>query len=492
MKTDATPLDPALEGLEPRALWARFDEIRRIPRPSRREEKVRAYVLQLAEEHGCETRVDETGNVVVRVPATEGHENAPTVVLQGHLDMVCEKTAGLDFDFLKDPIRLRRNGDLLTADGTTLGADNGIAVAAGLALMTDSATRHGPLELLFTVDEETGLNGVRGLDPDLVRGRILINLDSEEEGAITIGGAGARSVELSVPVAWEAPAGGGEAFVLRVAGGTGGHSGADIHLGRANPIRMLARAVLGLEGVALASVNGGSARNVIAREAEVLLFGDGQAVAAAAQALREGPVQEAAATDPALRVEVVPAADPPARVMSQDTRGRLLDLLLHLPHGVLAMSKELEGLVQTSCNLATVQTGPEAVLVHCSVRSAVDGERDSAVDSIVEMGRASGAQVAAPPGYPGWRPEPGSPLLQKAVEVWRRLRGEDPKVIGVHGGLECGVIGSKISGVQMISVGPDIANPHSPSEVLSVSSARRVLGDYLNALLASLADVQEL
>jgi len=483
-----TSLDPAVEGLEPRALWARFDEIRQIPRPSRREERIRAYVLEMAERHGCPAKSDAAGNIVIRVPATAGYEKAPTVVLQGHMDMVCEKDAGTSFDFLEDPIQLSRNGDRLTAQGTTLGADNGIAVAAGLALMTDPGGRHGPLELLFTVDEETGLNGVRKLDPKLVGGKILINLDSEDEGVITIACAGARSAELILPLAWELPSSDGEALILRFAGATGGHSGGDIHQNRANPIRLLADTLTNLEGVGLASISGGSVRNALAREAEALVFGDPSAVAAAVKAAQEQVRLEFSGTDPALRVEAIPAADPPSRIMSSGSQSALLELLRTVPHGVIAMSEELPGLVQTSCNLATVQTGPQAVTIHCSIRSSLDHERDATVDQVVKVGQALGARAEAPEGYPGWRPNPASPLLERAVKVWRKLRGEDPVVTGVHGGLECGVIGGKILGMDMISIGPDIANPHSPSEEISVSSTRRVLGDYLTALLASLAE----
>ncbi len=479
-------LDPALAGLEPARLWALFDEIRRIPRPSKHEELVRAYVLEFARQHGCEAAVDAAGNVVVRVSASAGFEAAPIVVLQGHLDMVCEKDPGVEIDFFVDPIRLRRSGDRLGAIGTSLGADNGVAVAAGLALLGDDSVRHGPLELLFTVDEETGLNGVRLLDPSLVRGRILLNLDSEEEGVVTIAGAGARSVECFVATDWQ-PAPAAETFRLRVSGATGGHSGGDVHRGRANPLRLLAGWIAAIPGAAIASFTGGSVRNAIPRQAEAVVLADAAAIQAALAPIRDAALVAHQSSDPGLSFGVEATA-PAARVLGRAAAANLLTLLREAPIGVLAWSRDLPGLVETSANLATAQTGEEAVAVHFSVRSAIDAERDLAVEKLAALARELGARVEAPAGYPGWRPDPTSPLLATAKAVYRDLYGREPEVKGVHGGLECGVIGSLIPGMQMISIGPDLADPHSPSETVSVSSVARVLGDYLAALLGRLAE----
>jgi dipeptidase D len=476
--------------LEPREFWARFDEIRSIPRPSKHEERIRDYALSVAHRHGCETQRDTAGNVVIRVPASPGCEGAPTVILQGHLDMVCEKEAGLAFDFHREGIRLRRNGDRLLAQGTTLGADNGVAIAACLALVTGAPTRHGPLELLFTVDEETGLNGVRELDPALLTGRLLINLDSEEEGVFTIACAGARGAELDLAVEWQGAHAGSQAFRLSLGGATGGHSGGDIHRGRANPIRLLAAFLAPLDGVGIVSFSGGTVRNALAREAEAVVVGDEARLRRAVDENGQSLVTLYRETDPGLTLDLQPLAELPGRIFSATTRKRLLELLARLPHGVLAMSEELPGLVQTSCNVATVRTTAEAIQVHCSVRSALDEDRDEVVAGIARLAQGLGVRAQTPPGYPGWRPNPESRLLDRATAVWRRLRDEEPVVTGVHGGLECGVIGAKIPGMDMISFGPDIANPHSPSEEVSVSSVRRVLGDYLRALLADLAETK--
>lgn len=483
-----TAAEPDVTQLEPRHLWRRFDDLRRIPRPSKHEEQVRRWVLDFAETHGCETRTDAAGNVVVCVAATPGCENAPIVVLQGHLDMVCEKNADTDFDFSRDAIRLRLEGDLLTARGTTLGADNGVAVAAGLGLVTDDSVRHGPLELLFTVDEETGLNGARDLDPAIVQGRLLLNLDSEEEGVLTIGCAGARSAVVRLPLDWVSVPAGGAALRLSVRGASGGHSGGEIHLGRANAIRVLAAVLHRLPGEALAAVRGGSAANVIPREAEALLVGDSERLGAAVREASKELRAAFADTDPHLRIELAAATgEAPARVLAASSATTLVDLLLELPHGVLAMSETLPGLVQTSSNLAMVDVRDEEAEIHCSNRSSVASDLDDTVAAITARAAASGATVHTTRGYPGWEPDRDSHLLLLAVEVYRRLYDRDPEVSAVHAGLECGIIGKKIPGIEMISFGPDIRNPHSPDEQVSVSSVKRVLGDYLAALLAALA-----
>jgi dipeptidase D len=484
--------DPDLSVLEPRSLWRHFDQLRRIPRPSKHEEKVRAWVLQVAADHGCEALTDEAGNVVVRVPASEGCEDAPTVVIQGHLDMVCEKNAGTEFDFFEDPIRLRLEGDILTAQGTTLGADNGIAIAAGLGLLSDDSVRHGPLELLFTVDEETGLNGVKALDPSIVRGRLLLNLDAEEEGVFVIGSAGARSAVVKLPLERRRISGDSalqtdSAFRIVVAGATGGHSGAEIHLGRANAIRLLAEILERLpDSVAVADLEGGSAPNVISREAAAVVVGERAAVAPVVEAASAELRRRHADTDPELRVELRPV-DVPEQTLAAASARVLVGLLNRLHHGVRAMSPVLEGLVQTSTNLAMVRLTAETAEIHCSNRSSVAEDLDAAVAEITEQAESAGAEVSTTRGYPGWQANPSSNLIQLAVEVYQRLHGRKPEVTGVHGGLECGILGEKIPGLEMLSFGPDIRNPHSPDEEVSVGSVRRVLGEYLPLLLAALA-----
>lgn len=480
--------------LEPRPLWRRFDEIRRIPRPSKDEARIRRYVLDFAAAHDCPSRVDAAGNVVIQVPASAGCEGAPTAVLQGHLDMVCVKAPGKEFDFSTDPIELRLEGDRLTADGTTLGADNGVAVAAGLGLITDDSVRHGPLELLFTIDEETGLHGAAALDPSIVTGRLLINLDAEEEGCLIVGCAGAQGAFVRLPVERQAApdaAANRPPWRLRLVGGAGGHSGVEIHLGRANAIQALAEIVGGIPGVAVASFSGGVTRNALPPEAEAVVFAAPEAIQgarAAAQAL----CQRFQATDPNLHLEVQPLTSTsssalPGEVFSRATTDSLLALLRDLPHGVLSMSAELPDLVETSNNVALVSTTDAAVVIETTSRSMVAEGLDLAVNHIAAAGRHHGAAVEVLPGYPGWTPDAGSPLLTLAIETHREVFGQEPTVTAVHAGLECGLIGQKIPGMQMISFGPTIRNPHSPHEEVHVSSVKRVLGDYLGAVLGRLA-----
>jgi len=472
--------------LEPRALWARFDEIRRIPRPSKHEERIRQYVLDFAAEHGLETASDALGNVVVRVPASPGYEEAPVVILQGHLDMVCEKNADKAHDFMEDPIELVLEGDMLRADGTTLGADNGVAVAAGLALATDTRVKHGPLELLFTLDEETGLTGARELDASMLTGKRLLNLDSEEDGVITIGCAGGRDTEIRLPVAREAGTA-GALLTIKASGMAGGHSGVDIHLGRANAIKALAE-VLGAAGgdLRVVSLSGGSAHNAIPREAVAVVLADSDSVNRAAAAVEARLKEVHASTDPDLKIEVTPA-ESGEHPMTLESTGTLVRLIDRVPHGVIAMSKDIPDLVETSNNVAVVKSTAEHVEVRCSSRSSVQAELDGTVDRLIGIATEHGAAAEADAGYPGWQPNPDSPLLKTAIDVYEELYGEKPQVMAMHAGLECGIIGDRVPGMDVISIGPTLKNPHSPSECVSVSSVKKMLGDYLNAILETLA-----
>ncbi len=472
--------------LEPKHLWARFDDIRKIPRPSKHEEKIRAWVLDFAKTHGLETRSDALGNVVVCIPGKPGKENAPVVILQGHLDMVCEKNADKDFDFHTDPIELVLEGDRLRADGTTLGADNGIAIAAGLGLVTDDSVQHGPIELLCTLDEETGLTGARDLDPSILTGKLLINLDSEEDGVITMGCAGGRDTEFDVPLARDAAAAGG-AVRVTVKGCTGGHSGVEIHLGRANAVKLLADALATVDGARLVSFAGGNAHNAIPREASAVIVADEPAVRTAMDAWLATAREAHAATDPELAV-VVESVDESDAPMTDDAAERFLGLLRALPHGVLGMSAAFPDLVETSQNVAVVRTDATNGHVQTSTRSSIQAEMDRFVDEGLATGARFGATGEADPGYPGWAPNPDSALLARAVDVYAGLFGDKPNVEAIHAGLECGLIGEKVDGMDMISIGPTIRNPHSPSEEISVSSTQKMLGTYLNALLEALAE----
>ncbi len=482
-----------LQGLEPKLLWEHFLAISRIPRCSRNEQKVRAYVLEVAARNGCSHETDPTGNLVVRKKATPGMENRPVVVLQSHLDMVCEKNKDTVHDFSRDPIRWTREGEWLGADGTTLGADNGIGVAAQLALLDAENVAHGPLELLFTVDEETGLTGASGLAADMLEGRILINLDSEDEDTIFIGCAGGRDTVLSLPLETEAVPEDQKPASIRVGGLQGGHSGLEIDRGRGNAIKILAR-FLEKDGarlhVRLALVAGGNKRNAIPRESEALVVLPAdrlQELKLAAREFERVVKDEFRVQDPGVFIQVTgEGSETPERLLRKDLQARLLDLLVCLHHGVIRMSPDIPGLVQTSTNLAVVATEEEAVTIATSQRSSVASELTTATNAVAAAGRLAGARVHHGEGYPGWKPDPGSPILGLAKEVYPSLFGKEPNVTAIHAGLECGIIGARFPGMDMISFGPTITGAHSPDEKVYTPSVER----FWNLLTAMLERVE--
>lgn len=480
---------------EPQPLWRHFDDILTIPRASKEEERMRAYVAGVAARRGYSHQVDAAGNVVVRVPASPGREGTPAVVLQSHLDMVNEKNSDVPHDFAKDPIVPRQVGDYLYATGTTLGADNGIGVATMLALLEADDVPHGPLELLFTIDEETGLTGALKLDPALLTGKLLLNLDSEEEGRVTVGCAGGIDTRLDLPLATEPAPAGAVAVDLRLTGLLGGHSGTEIHLQRGNAIKLLARAlytVAHADGDAvpfsLASFAGGNKRNAIPREAtarvvvaperrEALLAAIGKEMAAIAAEYR--PVE------PGMRF-TTPSADLPERVWTAATARTALALLHGLPHGVLAMSYDIPGLVETSTNVAVVAAENGTLAIQNSTRSSVASEIQAARLRLLALGELAGASATPSDGYPGWKPNLASPLLGVVKAVHRRVLGKDPEVQAIHAGLECGLIGERVPGMDMISIGPQIESPHSPDERVKIPSVAD-FWRFLTALLDELS-----
>ncbi len=470
----------ALEGLEPRSLWEHFLAVSRIPRCSGNEAEVRKYVLETAARNGCDQRTDATGNTVVRKKAALGMEHGPVVVLQAHLDMVCEKNKETAHDFSKDPIRWRREGDWMGAEGTTLGADNGIGAAAMLALIEAKDAAHGPLELLFTVDEETGLTGATTLAPDMLEGRILLNLDSEDEETIYIGCAGGRDTLLTLPLNTEPAPDGCAAASIRVGGLLGGHSGLEIDRGRGNAIKLLARFLAKkapLLQLRLAGMEGGSKRNAIPRECEARVCLPRDHLGALRQAVREFDAivkEEFRGQDPGAWVRVADEGIPlPGEVIRADLQARLLDLLICLPHGVLSMSPDIPGLVQTSTNLAVVRIEGGGLVISTSQRSSVAAELDGASETVAAAGRLAGARIHHGEGYPGWRPDPASPILGLAKAVYPSLFGREPKVTAIHAGLECGIIGARFPGMDMISFGPTIRGAHSPDEQVYIPSVKR-------------------
>ena len=487
-----------LQSLEPRPVWKHFDAIRQVPRPSKHEERISAYVRGWASEHGFDVRADASGNLVIVVPASPGQEDSSTVVLQAHLDMVCEKNADVDHDFMNDPIRVTVDGDWVSALGTTLGADNGLGAAAAMAVAVDEAIVHGPLELLFTLDEETGLNGASALDPEIVTGKVLINLDTEEDDAVYIGCAGAAGIEAAFTLD-RAPdaSSSGRRTELAVRGLRGGHSGMDIIENRGNAVKVAARllvAALDAEiEFGLIAFDGGSKRNAIARECfvQLELSPDSQRqLEVLAAALHEELASELGPIEPGLAIELRrAAADAPdwPPIVPAD-RDRLLRVIAAAPHGVLAMSRDVPGLVETSNNLALVTSDAHGATVLCSLRSSANPAIAGTLLTLRSLFRLAGGAVTEEAGYPGWRPNPESPVVRRTVATYTELFGEPPEVKAVHAGLECGILTQKIPGLDAVSIGPEIRNAHSPDEKARISSTAKFYS-LLERLLAELATV---
>ncbi len=475
--------------LEPRKLFEHFDRLLALPRPSGKEEAARAYVREVAAHRGLVVRQDPAGNVVVEVPASKGLEGAPLLALQAHLDMVCEKDSHTVFDFDRDPIRPVREANWLQAAGTTLGADNGIGVAAMLAIASNHELVHGPLELLFTVEEETGLVGALRLDPALVRSRRLLNLDTEEEGAVYIGCAGGAGTDGEIPLDRMFGAEGRNGWMLAVGGLSGGHSGVDIHLGRGNAISLLARLLWGTfeeHQYEVFAFEGGNLHNAIPREARVRIRvarGDEEALL---QDLRQEEAAiraEYSGVDEGFRLEIVQdAVAPNEQVWTEATARKILALLVALPHGVLAMSRDLPGLVESSTNLARVRTEPERLRLHQSSRSSVNSALRATQRRIQALVELADGKAVLSEGYPGWKPDLSSPLLATLRDVHQDLFGRNAELKAIHAGLECGVLKSRLPGLDCASIGPRIEFPHSPGERVEIGSVERFYGFLLASL----------
>jgi dipeptidase D len=469
-----------IQGLEPQRLWHHFYEISRIPRCSKHEDMVRSYVLDIAGRNGLAYRTDSIGNLVVRIHAGQGHETCPPVVLQAHLDMVCENEKDTQHDFEKDPIRLTRHGDWIGAEGTTLGADNGIGVAASLAVLEAKDVDHGPIECLFTVDEETGLTGAIGLAPDMLEGRMLINTDTEEDGAVYIGCAGGKDTQLCLDLQIEQPPPTYVPARIRIGGLQGGHSGIDIHRGRGNAIKLLTRFLwqqASLMDLRVAGIDGGSKHNAIPRDCEALVCLPREAIPAlrdAAAQYRTTIREEFALADPNAFLTIEQdSPDKPGAVFTPAFQNHVLNVLYGLPNGILAMSQAVPGLVQTSNNLAIVKTDVSEVRLVTSQRSSMPTELEDVSHMVCAIGRQADARILHGDPYPAWKPNPDSHLLSTAKSVHKSLFGVAPKIKAVHAGLECGIIGDKFPGMDMISFGPTILDAHSPTERVQISTVGR-------------------
>ncbi|MGH3137378.1 MAG: beta-Ala-His dipeptidase [Gaiellaceae bacterium] len=478
----------SLAGLDPGLVWVRFAELTRIARPSKEEEAVRSHILAWAAARSLDTSVDNEGNVVVRAPASPGREASPTVVLQSHLDMVCERDLGSPNDPREGRISVVVDGDWVLAEGTTLGADNGIGVAAAMAVTDDPAIARGPLELLFTVSEEKGLDGAKALDPALVAGRLLINLDGTSDGALTVGCAGSAHSFVRVRLERESRA---NHVVLDIglSGAKGGHSGGDIASGRVNAVKALGRVLargFEQEPFRLARFAGGVSRNAIPREARAVVSLEPEAepaFRAAAEQELAAICEQYAGFDDALTLSVERASE--TDVATEAATARLLDLVATIPTGVVAMTPELPGTVETSTSLTVATTDGDTVTLASMTRSSNAQALEDVVATISSAARLAGAQVEVVRSYPPWRPVLESRLLATSRAAFERLFGTEPELAVVHGGLECAVIGGKLPGVEMISIGPEIVGLHAPGERLRISSTQRfyrLLGALLDDL----------
>ena len=464
--------------LEPKAVWKHFYELTQIPRPSKKEEKVIEFMKNFGEGLGLETVVDEVGNVIIRKPATPGMENRKGVILQGHLDMLPQKNSDVEHDFEKDPIDAYVDGEWVTARGTTLGADNGIGVAAAMAVLESKDLQHGPIEALFTIDEETGMTGAFGLKPGILKGEILINMDSEDEGELYVGCAGGTNANLSYSYKEEQVPAGHVAYRISVSGLKGGHSGVDIALERGNANKLLNRVLwMATEayGIRLADMQGGDLRNAIPREAD--------AVVTVAEEKEEDLVKFVADMEGVYKDELS-SADPgvtltaertetPSAVMDETPQEKILNALYASPHGVIRMSTDMEGLVETSNNVAVVRMGNGTFEELCLIRSSVDTAREDLKNVFSSIAALAGGSVTFDGEYPGWKPNMQSPILKEMREIYNNRFGNIPEIKAIHAGLECGLLGGVYPGLDMISFGPTIRYPHSPDEKVHIGSVQK-------------------
>lgn len=475
---------------EPKELWQHFDKILTIPRGSKNEAGMREYIIGIAKKHDLNYQQDAAGNLLVRKPATRGNESAPITILQSHLDMVNEKNADVQHDFTKDALKPRQEGDYLNATGTTLGSDNGIGVAAALAIMESTNLKHGQLEFLFTIDEETGLTGAGNLSDDMLKGRQLINLDTEEEGSLYVGCAGGAGVNITLPLKFSNVTSISTVFDVKLHGMNGGHSGVDIHLQRGNAVKLLARALSSAHRSVpfqLASINGGNMHNAIPREAfaqVAVASADKDKFQKALYERFQEIYSEFKSVEPGMKLNIA-EAEGVKKVFDDDTTVRVLNLVNALPHGVGSMSYDIPGLVETSSNLATVKIKDSEMVIHVSNRSSVASAIRATQERVASIGKLAGAKVEELEGYPGWKPNMQSHVLHVAKEVHKKLLGKEPGIKAIHAGLECGIIGEKFPGMDMVSLGPQIEFPHSPNERVRIGS----VGDFYKFLTTVLGEL---
>lgn len=478
--------------LNPGKLWENFYKLTQIPRPSHHEEQVQKFIADFGRNLGLETIVDAAGNVIIRKPATPGMENRKGVILQGHLDMVPQKNSDKDHDFGKDPIETIVDGEWVKANGTTLGSDNGIGVAAAMTVLESSDIAHGPVEALFTATEETGMDGAMGLKSGVLNGKILINMDSEDEGELYVGCAGGEDANAkfdfrAVPVPADSLA-----FKINVTGLKGGHSGLDINLGRGNANKIffrLLKEAYKVCGMRLSSINGGNLRNAIPREAFGIVtvpYETADKLVGLIAGLTTIIKRELMATEPSLKIDLA-KTEMPSALVDEQTQINLTHAIVACPNGAIRMSDSMPGLVETSTNLAIVKSDmyTKTILVACLMRSSVDTARTELGSRMESVFKLAGGEVTFTGGYPGWKPNMDSPILKTMQKVYQNKFGRIPEIKAIHAGLECGILGGTYPGWDMISFGPTIRFPHSPDEKVNIES----VGKFWDFLLETLKNI---
>lgn len=483
-----------IKDLQPALVFEIFDQITKVPRPSKKEGKIRQFLLDFAAKHGIAAKTDPIGNVLMSKPATPGHEQAPRVILQAHMDMVCESN-DKNFDFENSPITTIVDGEWLHADGTTLGADNGIGMAAALAVMVDDKLVHGPVDCLFTVDEETGLTGANNLGDGMINGSILLNLDSEDDAEIFVGCAGGVDTTCTFHYERSMAPTDFHYFKIDIAKGLGGHSGGDIHLGRANANKLLARFLWTVGKkyeLSLAEIDGGNLRNAIPRAAHAV-FGVHTSSKDDIMAMFNRFVAEVKdeyeGLEPTLEITIA-TMERPEFTIDSATTAHLIEALYSAPHGVVSMSRDIEGLVETSTNLASVKMPADGeILVTTSQRSSVESRKWDIAHQVEALFELAGATVTHGDGYPGWKPNMKSTIMHLASEAYEELYGIKPAVKAIHAGLECGLFKEKMPDIDMVSFGPTLQGVHSPSERMHIPAVERFWGQ-LTRTLEKVADLK--
>ncbi|HTO14167.1 MAG TPA: aminoacyl-histidine dipeptidase [Edaphocola sp.] len=461
-----------LSNIEPKSIWSNFEKLNAIPRPSKKEQKVIVFMKSFGESLGLPTRVDEVGNVIIQKPATAGMENKKPIVLQSHLDMVCQKNSDTDFDFETQGIKMKIDGDWVKAEGTTLGADNGIGVATIMSILESKDIPHPALEALFTIDEETGMTGALGLQPEELHGKILLNLDTEEDNSFSIGCAG--GIDVTATQTYNQVEGNGTVFQIGIKGLRGGHSGMDIHKGFGNANVLMARFLyLGLDEIQLISIDGGGLRNAIPRESKASFYCyDVDGFKADFENLKADIEEEFKSLEPDLSI-TLETEDKQTKALSQEDSAKIIATVKGMHNGVFRMSPDIEGLVEASNNIARVSLKEGALQILCLTRSSVESTKLQVAEQLESVCSLAEISVETSGDYPGWKPDPNSAILKVMEDLYTSKFDEAPIVEACHAGLECGIIGANYPDMEMISFGPTIKGAHSPEEKVSISSVQK-------------------